>query len=176
MTTTFLIGLGGSIILVIGAALSDATARHPTRSLKNWCFAIGGFCMLVYSSLNYLAGGPIFFIFLQALVNISSIFMMLNVDDRIDTAVTTIAAVGLIILSLYLAQGWETVLFILGLVGIAMGYELTGGTVKRELALTVGSIMIALFSYLTASWIFFWLNVFFALFSAWQAWKIRRRA
>jgi hypothetical protein len=40
------------------------------------------------------------------------------------------------------------------------------GTIRRVLALTLGSALIAIFSYIEASWIFFWLNVFFALFSA----------
>ena len=56
--------------------------------------------------------------------------------------------------------------------GDVLGYELTAGTVKREAALVAGSILIAAFSYLTATWIFFWLNVFFALFSMWEAWRI----
>ena len=172
---TFLIGLVGSIILVIGAALPDRAHKHPYTSRKNWCFAIGALFMATFSTLNYLAGGPIFFIFLQALVILSSVFMMLDVDDRIDSTVTILAAIGLIVWSFYLSQGWETLVFILGLVGIALGYELKGGTVKREVALTVGSILIAAFSYLTATWIFFWLNVFFALFSGWQIRKIANR-
>ena len=131
--------------------------------------------MATYSTLNYLAGGPVFFIFLQALVILSSIFMMLDVDDRIDTPIIIAAAIGLVGWSLYLSQGYDTILFILGLVGIALGYELKGGTLKREIALIVGSIMIALFSYLSATWIFFWLNVFFALFSGREAWRIARK-
>jgi hypothetical protein len=126
-----------------------------------------------YSTLNYfLAGGLIFFVFLQILVNISSVFMMLDADDRIGTPVIIAAALGLIGWSVWLAQGWQTIVFILGLMGIALGYELKGGTVKREVALTLGSMLIAYFSYLSSSWIFFWLNVFFALFSAYQTWKV----
>lgn len=174
MNTTFTIGLVGSLILVIGSALPDRPTKHPYLSTKNWCFALGALVMATYSTLNYLAGGPIFFIFLQALVIVSSVFMMLDVDDRIDSTVTIIAALGLIAWSLYLSQGYETLIFILGLVGIALGYELQGGTIKRELALIIGSIMIALFSYLTATWIFFWLNVFFAAFSLWEAWRISK--
>ena len=169
---TFTLGIIGSVILVVGAALRDAPMRHPSQSLKNWFFAIGAVFMATFSTLNWMAGGPVFFIFLQALVILSSVFMMLDVDDRIDSSVTVIAALGLITWSLYLAQGYETILFILGLVGIALGYELKGGTVKREVALILGSIMLALFSYLTSTWIFFWLNAFFAGFSAWQAWKV----
>ena len=175
MTPTFLLGLLGSLILVIGSALPDRRTKHPYQSSKNWCFALGAGVMATYSTLNYLAGGPVFFIFLQALVILSSIFMMLDVDDRIDTPIIIAAAIGLVGWSLYLSQGYDTILFILGLVGIALGYELKGGTLKREIALIVGSIMIALFSYLSATWIFFWLNVFFALFSGREAWRIARK-
>jgi hypothetical protein len=100
--------------------------------------------------------------------------MMLNVDDRIDTPITIAAAIGLIAWSIYLSQGYATIIFILGLVGIAMGYELKGGTVKREVALVAGSVLIAIFSYLSAGWIFFWLNVFFAAFSALQIWNLQK--
>lgn len=172
MSPTFLLGLVGSLILVTGAALPDRPHKHPYQSRKNWCFGIGAVFMATYSTLNWMAGGPIFFIFLQALVILSSIFMMLDVDDRIDTPIIIAAAAGLVGWSFYLSQGWETLIFILGLVGIALGYELKGGTVKRELALVTGSILIAAFSYLSATWIFFWLNVFFALFSGWQVWRI----
>ncbi len=174
MTPTFLIGLVGSLILVTGAALPDRPQKYPYQSRKNWYFGIGALVMATYSTLNYLAGGPVFFIFLQALVILSSVFMMLDVDDRIDTPIIIAAAIGLVGWSLYLSQGYETLIFILGLVGIALGYELQGGTLKRELALVAGSILIAAFSYLSATWIFFWLNVFFALFSGWQVWKIAR--
>lgn len=131
--------------------------------------------MAAYSTLNWLSGGPVFFIFLQALVILSSVFMMLDVDDRVDTPIIVAAAAALVGWSLYLSQGNEIVIFILGLVGIALGYELKGGTVKREIALIVGSIMIAVFSYLSATWIFFWLNVFFALFSSREGLRIAKR-
>lgn len=172
MTPTFLIGLFGSLILVTGSALPDKPTKHPYQSVKNWCFGLGAVVMATYSTLNYLAGGPVFFIFLQALVILASVFMMLDVDDRIDTPIIIAAAAGLVGWSFYLSQGWETLIFILGLVGIALGYELKGGTLKRELALIAGSILIAAFSYLSATWIFFWLNVFFALFSGWQAFTL----
>ena len=174
MTPIFLLGLFGSIILVIGAWLPDKPVKHPVQSLKDWCFAIGALVMLVYSVINYINGAPIFFVFLEGLVTLSSAFMMLNIDDRIDTPIVIAATIGLIGWSISLAQGSDVIIFIVGLAGIAIGYVLKGGTVKRELALIIGSVLIALFSYLSATWIFFWLNVFFALFSAWEAWRIAR--
>lgn len=171
MNATFLVGLLGSLVLVAGAAYPDKNVSHPARSVKNWLFAIGGLLMLTYSTMNYFAGGSIFFIFLQAFVNISSVFMMLNVSDRLDTPILAVAGLGFIVWSLYLFEGYNTAFFILGLSGIGMGYAMETGTFRRDFTLTLGSALIALFSYIEASWIFFWLNVFFAIFSGYYAWK-----
>ncbi|MBI5753704.1 hypothetical protein HZA40_00990 [Candidatus Peregrinibacteria bacterium] len=166
MDIIFLTGLIGSLILVSGAAWPNVgEAKHPVKSMKNWLFAIGGLVMLLYSFLGYQQGGPIFFVFLEVLVTLASLMMMLNLDDRIDAVVISIGSLGLIIWSLYLFQGYNTVIFILGLAGIGFGYAFNNGTLRRDVALTLGSILIAVFSYLEASWVFFWLNVFFALFS-----------
>ena len=172
MNLPFLVGLIGSLILVTGAAWPEKPSKkHPTKSIRNWLFAIGGFTMLAYSIMGYMAGGPVFFIFLQGLVGISSILMMLNVPDKIDIPILTIASIALIVWSLYLFEGLNTVFFILGLTGIAFGYAMDMGTFKRNFALTLGSVLIAIFSYIEQSWIFFWLNVFFALFSGYYTVK-----
>lgn len=167
----FYIGLAGAIILVLGAAAPDRKVSHPTKSLKNWLLALGGVFMLVYSSLDYMNGGLVFFVFLQGLVNVASLLMMLNVSDKIDVPVISVAAVALIGWSLFLFEGYNTVFFILGLAGIGLGYAMDSATFRRNMALLLGSILIALFSYLEKSWIFFWLNVFFAIFSAYYTWK-----
>ena len=176
MTTdiTFLTGLLGSLILITGAAWPDTKTSHPARSLKNWLFAIGGFVMLIYALLNYQNGGPIFFVILQLLVNISSVFMMLNTSDKIDVPIIGLSGTALIVWSLYLFEGYNTVFFIIGLSGIGIGYVLDAGSLKRSAALTIGSTLIALFSYIEHSWIFFWLNVFFALFSVYGGWKLQQ--
>jgi len=121
--------------------------------------------MLVYAIFNYQNGGAIFFVFLQALVIVSSILMMLNTSDRVDVPVIAISGLILIIWSVYLFEGYNTVFFILGLCGIGLGYAFQMGSLRRSVALVLGSALIALFSYIEASWIFFWLNVFFAVFS-----------
>ena len=176
MNTNSFIGIAGAIVLVLGAAYPERPVRHPALSIKNWLFAVGGAIMLLYSTLNYLAGGPIFFVFLQLMVNVASVFMMLNTRDSIDTPIMAILGLILIGWSLSLFQGVSTIFFILGLTGIGMGYVEDTGTCRREIALATGSALIALFSYLSGTWIFFWLNVFFALFSGYYAWKLLRRA
>lgn len=179
MDYIFFTGLIGSLVLVTGAAWPEIKdVKHPTKSLKNWLFAIGGFIMLLYAIFGYQQGGAIFFVILEILVAISSILMMLNTPDKVDTPILTISSLGLIIWSLYLFEGYNTVFFILGLCGIGLGYAFQMGTLRRSIALTLGSVLIALFSYIEASWIFFWLNVFFAIFSAYYVYKglARQRA
>jgi len=172
MDNIFLTGLIGSLILVSGAAYPAKPVKHPAKSTKNWLFAIGGTCMFAYSLLNFSAGGQIFFVILQLLVIVSSVLMMLDTNDRFDAAIITIASITLIIWSLTLFEDYSTIIFILGLTGIGMGYTMENGTMKRNLFLTIGSILIALFSYLVINWIFFWLNVFFAVFSGYYALKL----
>lgn len=168
MDTTFLLGLIGSLILVSGAAYPEQKVLHPARSAKNWLFAIGGLCMFGYSLFNYLDGGPIFFLILQIFILISSVLMMLNTPDRLDVPLLSVIAFGLIIWSLTLFEDYTTLIFIVGLCSIGIGYALKRG---RDAALMFGSALIALFSYLEASWLFFWLNLFFAAFSGFYLWK-----
>jgi len=172
MNYIFLTGLIGSLVLVTGAAWPEIKdIKHPTKSLKNWLLAIGGFIMLLYSIFGYQQGGPIFFVILECLVAIASILMMLNTPDKVDTPILTIASLGFIIWSLFLFEGYNTVFFILGLCGVGLGYAFQMGSLRRSIALTLGSALIALFSYFEASWIFFWLNQFFAIFSAYYVYK-----
>lgn len=175
MTQTFLIGIIGSILLVLGAAWPEKTNTTPIKSIKNWLLAIGGFIMFIYALLGYLQGGPIFFVFLEAMIIIASIMMMIDVEDLIDTIVISISTLALTAWSITLFEGYSTIIFILGLAGIALGYTLKSGTIKRSLALTIGSILIAIFSYMTQSWIFFWLNIFFAVFSCYYVIKLARK-
>lgn len=172
MNYNFYIGVIGSIILVTGAAWPIIKVKHPVYSTKNWLFAIGGIFMLIFSIFGYLEGGSLFFIFLQMLVAIASIMMMIDAPDKIDIPVISISGIGLIIWSLYLFEGYNTVFFVLGLTGIGLGYTLQMGTVRRNLALTLGSILIAVFSFIEMNWIFFWLNTFFACFSGYYVLKL----
>ena len=118
--------------------------------------------------MNYLAGGSVFFIFLQALVNLASIFMMFDIDDRIDTPIMVVATLALIVWSLWLLPDIRTIYFIIGLSGIGIGYCSNGGTSRRNIALLLGSALVAFFSYIEGNQIFFWLNAFFATFSLMQ--------
>lgn len=174
MNTTFIIGLLGSLLLVTGAAWPDKKVKHPAKSTKNWFFAIGAAFMLGYASLNYLAGGEVFYIFLQVFANFSSVLMLSNVREQFATPLVVGMGTLMFFWSLTLLEDLSTLFFILGLTGIAYGYVMPAATFRRNLFLTLGSALIALFSYITGTWIFFWLNLFFAIFSGYYAVKSRR--
>lgn len=170
MDPIFSLGVIGGVILAIGAFWPVKKTNHPARSIKNWLFAVGGLLLFVFALLDYLYGtGPLFFVILELLVIIASVLMMLNTNDKIDTWIISVSGIALVAWSLFLFEGYSTIFFILGLVGIGLGYALDTGTLKRNVVLTVGSILIAIFSYLGESWIFFWINVFFAIFSTYHS-------
>lgn len=123
MDYIFLTGLIGSLILVAGSAWPEAkNIKHPTKSIKNWLFAVGGLVVLLYAIFGYQQGGSIFFVILQILVVVSSVLMMLNTPDKVDIPVLAISGLGLIIWSLFFFESYSTVFFILGLCGIGLGY------------------------------------------------------
>jgi len=148
MDYIFLTGIIGSIVLVTGAAMPEkATKKHPVKSFKNWLFAVGGIIMFAYAILNFLDGGPIFFIFLQILVAVATVLMMIDISDVIDAIILTISGIALIIWSLTLFEGINTVFFVVGLTGIGLGYAFKVGSIRRVLSLTLGSALIAIFSF-----------------------------
>lgn len=171
MSITFLIGIIGSLILVTGAAWPESKNKQPIKSIKDWLFTAGSLCMLGYATLGYLSGGSVFFVFLQIFIAFTTVLMMIDIDDKIDATIIAISGLGFIGWSFYLFEGYNTIFFIIGLTGIGLGYVFKMGTLRRPVALTLGSALIAIFSYLTASWIFFWLNVFFAIFSGYYVVK-----
>lgn len=173
MDITFFCGVLGALVLMMGAAYPVKKVKHPTHSVKNWLFVVGGIIMFVYSILSYLAGGALFFVLLQVLVNIASLLMMLNMGEKINVLIILSVGVGLMVWALSLFEGYNTVFFVLGLIGIALGYAFETGTFRRNLLLALGGCLIAVFSYAEANWIFFWLNVFFAVFSGHYAFRLR---
>lgn len=162
---TFWTGIVGSLILVTGAAWPVEKVA-PTKSTKNWLFAIGGLLMLAYAALNsYYHQAPFFYVIFELFIALTSVLMMLDTDDRLDSLIVSIAAVAFIIWSLFLFEGYTTIIFIIGLSITGLGFAFKMGSRRRDIALTLGTAMIAIFSFIVASWIFFWLNTFFAIFS-----------
>jgi len=138
---------------------------------------VGAIILLGYATLNYfLAEGSLFFVLLELLIIVASVMMMVDLDDKTDTIVLSVAGLGFVAWSLFLYEGLNTIYFIIGLTGVGLGYALKTGSVQRFVAFTSGSSLIAFFSYLSADWVFFGLNVFFAIFSAYYLVKILRKA
>ncbi len=166
-----IIGVAGSVVLVIGAMLPDRAVPRASLSYKNWCFGAGAIVMLAYAVANWLQGASVFFVFLEGLMAVASACMLFDVPDRVDVPLMIVFSGLLIAWSLALRTERETLAFVGGLAGIAVGYVMQPGTARREIALLLGSALIAAFSLRTQAWVFFWLNLFFAAFSAFHAWK-----
>ena len=163
----FLTGLLASIILVIGSA-------WPATKTKDRLFLVGNFGMLAYSILGYLNGSPIFFIFLELLCVSSSVLFMLKVPEKTSTRLIAILGAVLLLASLYFLEGTNTVFFILGLIALALGF-ITQKEVKRNTFFIAGCILIATFSYIENSMIFFWLNTIFGVFSTYYLLKALKK-
>lgn len=155
MDARFAIGLIGSLLLVTGVATTSAR-------LKNGLFAIGNACMLAYALVGYLDGGPIFFLILQMFIALSTISMLLNIPDRYATPLLGLCGLVLIAWSLSLFEGYSTVVFVTGITLLGIGFAMDASTMKREVALMMGSAVIAVFSILMHDWIFTGLNILFA--------------
>ncbi len=170
MNLITLLGIIGGTVLVLGAAWPVKTVSHPIKSTKNWLYALGALILTVFAYLDYTYNGaPFFFLIYELYLVFASILMFLNVRERISFILLSIGGVAMVIWSLFLFEDYSTVIFILGIIGIALGYTAKTGTRRRNIILCVASILLALFSYLGHSWVFFWLNVFFALFCAWYS-------
>lgn len=161
----FLTGLIGSLFLVTGSAWKNPKkGTHPARALKNQLFTIGNILMFLYSVFSYLAGQPIFYAFFETLILVSTVFMLLNVNDRWASIGVGVVGAGFLVWSLELFEDNTTIYFILGLTTIGIGFILKNHF-YRNLFLAIGSAFISIYSFLGDSPIFFWLNLFFCLFS-----------
>ena len=176
MNYILLTGVWGGVVTLLGAAYPEEKG-HPIYSTKNWFLAVGALILLGYATLNYFfATGSIFFILLELLIIVASVMMMADFSDKTDTFVLTAAGLGFVVWSLFLYEGLNTVYFIIGLTGVGLGYALKTASAQRFVAFTLGSVLIAFFSYLSADWVFFGLNAFFAIFSAYYLVKILRKS
>lgn len=166
MDYSFWLGIIGSLILVSGAAwpiprkLKNARASTKDRLLLIWSLI-----MFLFALIWYYNWSSIFFVILEILVIISCVLMMSNTNDRVDATVLSVSWIALVIRSLYLFQWYTTIIFIIWLVVLGLWYAFDTWSLRRDIALTVWSIFVALFSLLEPNRIFFWLNLFFAIFS-----------
>ena len=157
MEYRLLVGLVGSAILVTGVALQ-------AQERKNHFFAVGNACMFTYAFLGYLQGGPIFFLILQTFIMLATVCMLLKLPDARTTPILATGGVLLVLWSLSFFQDYTTAIFVVGLVLIGIGFAMDG-MLKREVTLMIGSAVIAFFSFLMRDWVFFSLNLLFAVLS-----------
>lgn len=175
MDSIFLTGIIGSVILVIGASLPAKKVVYPVQSAKNWLFAIGSFCMLIYAVMQYRSGGEFFYVILEILVNVASVLMMINIRAALGTAMISTTTLVFVAWSLTIFEEIYTLLFVIGLGIIGIGFILETGSRRRNILLAVGPLLVACYSYIVAEWVFFWLNLLFAIFSAYHALKLMPR-
>ncbi len=162
MNITDLIGIIGSVILLIWAVYPEETrVTSPIKSKKNWLFAIWCFSMFIYALLGYLSWSTFIFLLLEVLIMIAITFMMLDIDDRVDTLIIWGLWILLGLWALSLFPNFMIFYFILGMIGLSLGYAYKMFTLRRYIFLTLGAFFLALFSYLGASWIYFRLNALF---------------
>ncbi len=155
-----LVGIIGGLILLGGAAHKD---HNPKR--KNLIFAIGNVLMFAYALLGFIDGGSLLFVLLQIMVNLSSLCMLLNVPDKIDTPLVSLTGLGLAIYAGVYYYSPSTLLFIAGLILLSLGFSLDYKKQLKNVFLVCGSLLIAYFAWLMQDMVFFGLNSFFALFS-----------
>ena len=166
MDLLFSLGVAGGIILVLGAMYPVKKIKNPRHSAKNWLFAVGGCILFLYAVLGYLYGnGTLFFAILEILAIVSSGLMLSDISEKTSKNIIGVIGIILVLWSLFLMKDYSVAIFIIGLILISLGYVSASGTAKRNIFLALGSILIALFSYLGNAWVFFWLNIFFAGFS-----------
>lgn len=166
------LGILGGVVLVIGSAWpSTKDLHHPLMSIKNWLLFLGAIFLFGFAFIDFLSGtGTVLFVLLEGLAIVASILMMLDTNDRLDAALLSISTLALIGLSFWMNTSLETLWFIIGLLGVGIGYALTP-SIWRDTSFIIGSLMLTYFSYLGSNWIFFWLNLFFALFSGYYVLK-----
>lgn len=168
----FALGVIGGLILVIGSAWPEKKSNTALSSKRNWYFAAGNLLIFAYALLNwYFNTGAVFFVILETLILVATVLMLRPIAANQSALVFGLAGAGLSLFSLTLFEGYQTLIFIAGLAIVSFGFSLPPQSEKRNLVLALGSGLIALFSYLGADWIFFWLNIFFAFFSAYHFWK-----
>lgn len=165
MNGILILGIIAATTLIVGAAWTH-------NKWKNVLFAIGNVGMFIYALLNYQDGGPVFFVFLESLIMVSTVLMLSKVKDFWNALIVCASGLGFVLWSLYLFEDYRTVIFIFGLTILGLGFAFRNGTVRRELALLIGSVILGVFSYLEVSWLFVYVNVFFAIFSFYHLTKM----
>lgn len=170
------LGILGSLVLTVGAALPEASSKKVAsyKVPKNLILSLGNLMIITYAILNYLISdaSPLY-VFLEGLILLATIFMLLDIPDRVEIPAVIIATLAALGLSFWWSQDLSVWWFVLGLGGVSLGFILPPTGSIRSIAFTVGSGFICIFSFLHSDWVFFGLNLAFALVSVWR-WRKSR--
>lgn len=154
------IGIIGSIILLLASSF-----HYSKKSIKKYLFTLGNLCMFAYALFNFIDGGSIFFIYLQILINFSSLLLWLNMNDKYDQPLILGLGGLLTYLALDINLDFLTLLFVIGIITLALGFSTDTKKPTHNIFLFAGSMLIAIFSFYHKDLIFFTLNLFFSIFS-----------
>ena len=154
------IGVLGSIVLLLASGL-----HYSKKNIKKYLFTIGNLLMFAYAILNFIDGGSIFFIYLQILINFSSLLLWLNIKDKYDQPLVLSLGAILTYFALTINLDYLTLTFVIGIITLALGFSTDTKKPTHNLFLLAGSLLIAIFSFFQKDLIFLILNAFFALFS-----------
>lgn len=165
MEITTSIGIIATIFLTIGALYPIEQVKRPVDSVKNWIFTVGSLTMLGYAIAGYLAWWEIFFIYWELLIALACLLMMLDVNDKRDGSIITLVSIGLFVWGFPSFQWPHMFLFSIAFFVLGLGYVFDMTSIRRYIGLTLWGILIALASYVDGGGTFFWLNLFFAIFS-----------
>lgn len=97
--------------------------------------------LLIDSVLNYLTSSPVFFVFLEAFIVFDAVLMFIGVPDNIDGPLVGTVGLAFIALSIYLFSGYETIIFVLGMIGVGLDYVLDTGVRKTRNSINFGKLI-----------------------------------
>ncbi len=128
---------------------------------RNILLTVGGATLACYSEFFFK---DIVFTALQALLTVSGVMQLARVKHRVSIA--TMLALTVVVLSLLLLggalQSMNTVVGVGGLLGITFGIVLLPRR-NAFVLMTLGGVLLIAYAWVVGAWVFFWLNIFFAL-------------
>lgn len=150
MSLSFIIGVVGAVCTVIGAGWPDKVPKKPRFSVKNRLFFVGNTLVFCYSVLLAREGGTVFFLYLESVVMLGTILMMTTIPKIYNVIATSVLGLFFVFRVLLGTQDRQTLIFVVGLTGLTIGFVSPAATLQREGALTLGSIGVAIYSYVTS--------------------------
>lgn len=143
---------GGFICIIVGVLY---------ERMRNILIVFGSAVLAFYSAL-FLKDAV--FAALQTLIAVSGVMQIFHCKRKTSTmtmVVLTVVALSLLIFGGAL-QSIATIVGVLGLLGIAFGIVFLPRR-SAFVLMTIGGILLTAYAWTFGAWVFFWLNIFFAL-------------